>query len=126
MSSVRLSSGALLNCSFLAIWRFRVLMPAEVAPFCDQAMLALGLLSLAVAAVFIVRQTDFKRLLAYSSVEHMGLVIILFALASDPRVISAHIVFHSLTKMTEVLSMLSVHAPTETLVTSPPLQNFLS
>jgi len=95
-----LLSGALLNCSFLAIWRFRALMPAEIAPFCDHAMLALGLLSLAVAAVFIVRQTDFKRLLAYSSVEHMGLVLILFALAADVRILSAHIVFHSLTKMT--------------------------
>ena len=93
-------SGALLNCSFLAIWRFRALMPSEIAPFCDQAMIALGLLSLLVAAVFIVRQTDFKRLLAYSSVEHMGLILILFALAADPRVLSTHIVFHSLTKMT--------------------------
>lgn len=93
-------SGALLNCSFLAIWRFRALMPQEIAPFCDQAMIALGVLSLLVAAVFIVRQTDFKRLLAYSSVEHMGLILILFALAADPRVLSTHIVFHSLTKMT--------------------------
>ena len=93
-------SGALLNCSFLAIWRFRALMPAEVAPFCDHAMIALGLFSLVVAAVFIVRQTDFKRMLAYSSVEHMGLVILLFAVAADLKVLETHIVFHSLTKMT--------------------------
>ena len=93
-------SGALLNCSFLAIWRFRALMPAEVAPFCDHAMIALGILSLVVAAVFIVRQTDFKRMLAYSSVEHMGLVILLFAVAADLKVLETHIVFHSLTKMT--------------------------
>lgn len=78
-------SGALLNCSFLAIWRFRALMPAEVAPFCDHAMIALGLFSLVVAAVFIVRQTDFKRMLAYSSVEHMGLVILLFAVRPTSR-----------------------------------------
>ncbi len=93
-------SGALLNCSFLTIWRFRVLMPEAVTPFCDHAMIVLGVLSVAVAAVFIVRQTDFKRLLAYSSVEHMGLILILFAIAADPRVLGAHIVFHSLTKMT--------------------------
>lgn len=93
-------SGALLNCSFLAIWRFRALMPAEAAPFCDHAMIALGILSLVVAAVFIVRQTDFKRMLAYSSVEHMGLVILLFAVAADLKVLETHIVFHSLTKMT--------------------------
>jgi len=93
-------SGALLNCSFVAITRFRALMPSAVAPFCDQAMIALGLLSLAVAAVFIVRQTDFKRLLAYSSVEHMGLILILYAVAAGPQLLSSHIVFHSLTKMT--------------------------
>lgn len=93
-------SGALLNCSFLAITRFRVIMPGHIGPFCDQAMIALGLCSLVIAAVFIVRQTDFKRLLAYSSVEHMGLIIILFALAADSDVLKAHIVFHSLTKMT--------------------------
>ncbi len=93
-------SGALLNCSFLAIGRFRALMPDAVTPFCDQAMIVLGVLSVAVAAVFIVRQTDFKRLLAYSSVEHMGLILILFAIAADPRILGTHIVFHSLTKMT--------------------------
>ena len=54
-----LLSGALLNCSLFAIVRFRETMPAEAAPFCDKAMTALGLLSLAVAAVFMVRQTDF-------------------------------------------------------------------
>lgn len=93
-------SGALLNCSFLAIMRFRLMMPGHVKDFSDQAMIALGLCSLVIAAVFIVRQTDFKRLLAYSSVEHMGLIIILFAIAADEKVLGAHIVFHSLTKMT--------------------------
>ncbi|MGI5870133.1 MAG: proton-conducting transporter membrane subunit [Kiritimatiellia bacterium] len=92
-----LLSGALLNCSFLAITRFRALAPAAVEPFCDQLMTALGLLSLAVAAAFIVRQHDFKRMLAYSSVENMGLVIILFALGSE--LLSLHIVIHSLLKM---------------------------
>ena len=75
-----LLSGALLNCSLLAIVRFRCVMPPEAAPFCDNAMLALGILSVATAAIFMVRQTDFKRLLAYSSVEHMGLATVLFAL----------------------------------------------
>lgn len=116
-----LLSGALLNCSFFAITRFRAVMPADVTPFCDSAMIALGLLSVAVAAVFMVRQTDYKRLLAYSSIEHMGLIITLFALLmrapADPgrgvmmgpngRVLGdallgyalcAHIVAHSLTK----------------------------
>ena len=105
-----LLSGALLNCSFFAIVRFREVMPASVAPFCDRAMIGLGILSVLVAAVFMVRQTDYKRLLAYSSVEHMGLVTTLFALyhltfngQSRPTeiltcAVLAHVVTHSLTK----------------------------
>lgn len=99
-----LLSGALLNCSFFAIARFRVIMPAEIAGFCDASMIFFGILSVAVAAIFMVRQTDFKRLLAYSSVEHMGLIVILFALfmrtPADLLLLAlfAHIVFHSLTK----------------------------
>jgi len=103
-----LLSGALLNCSLFAIIRFRAVMPEAAAPFCDHAMLALGLLSVATAAIFMVRQTDFKRLLAYSSVEHMGLAAVLIAIpnlsnSSNPSNLSnllflAHIATHSLTK----------------------------
>jgi hydrogenase-4 component F len=100
-----LLSGALLNCSFFAIVRFREMMPDAAAPFCDCAMLALGILSVAVGAVFMVRQTDFKRLLAYSSVEHMGLVIVLYSLTCHKPcgklagfALLAHIAAHSLTK----------------------------
>ena len=107
-----LLSGALLNCSFFAIVRFCDIMPEEAVPFCRGAMLALGLLSILVAAVFMVRQTDYKRLLAYSSVEHMGLATVMLAVLlgseweAEPgdgsifMVIAffAHIAFHSLTK----------------------------
>ena len=104
-----LLSGALLNCSLFAIVRFREAMPDAAAPFCDRAMLALGILSVATAAVFMVRQTDYKRLLAYSSVEHMGIATILFALVGflfDGRphtdllqlALLAHVAAHSLTK----------------------------
>jgi hydrogenase-4 component F len=98
-----LLSGALLNCSFFAIVRFRERMPAAAEPFCDRAMLTLGLLSIAVGAVFMVRQTDFKRLLAYSSVEHMGLILVLFSLLPScgktaETALLAHIAAHSLTK----------------------------
>ena len=99
-----LLSGALLNCSFFAIVRVREMMPFAATPFCDAAMLALGILSIAVGAVFMVRQTDYKRLLAYSSVEHMGLVIILFSLALSSSgtmlwyALALHIAAHSITK----------------------------
>jgi hydrogenase-4 component F len=97
-----LLSGALLNCSFFAIVRFREMMPDAAVPFCNNAMLSLGILSVAVGAVFMVRQTDFKRLLAYSSVEHMGLIMVLYSLFPSDRVVGlallAHIAAHSLTK----------------------------
>ena len=99
-----LLSGALLNCSFFAIVRVREMMPFAATPFCDAAMLALGIRSLAVGAVFMVRQTDYKRLLAYSSVEHMGLVIILFSLVLSCSgtmlwyALALHIAAHSITK----------------------------
>ena len=99
-----LLSGALLNCSFFAIVRVREMMPFAATPFCDAAMLVLGILSIAVGAVFMVRQTDYKRLLAYSSVEHMGLVIILFSFALSSSgtmlwyALALHIAAHSITK----------------------------
>jgi hydrogenase-4 component F len=70
-----LLSGALLNCAFLGIVRVQqVCVAAGRGAFARDMLVALGLVSLAVATVFILGQTDFKRLLAYSSVEHMGLL----------------------------------------------------
>ena len=70
-----LLSGALLNCAFLGILRaFQVCAAAGLARFAQDLLLVLGLLSMVVAAAFIFGQTDYKRLLAYSSVEHMGIL----------------------------------------------------
>jgi hydrogenase-4 component F len=70
-----LLSGALLNCAFLAILRAQqIVVAAGHGEFSRKLLVALGLVSLAMAVVFIIRQTDFKRLLAYSSVEHMGIM----------------------------------------------------
>lgn len=72
-----LLSGALLNCAFLGVLRMhQVCTAGGQGEFGQTALLTLGLLSVAIAAVFVVGQTDFKRLLAYSSVEHMGLLAI--------------------------------------------------
>jgi hydrogenase-4 component F len=70
-----LLSGALLNCAFLGILRsYQVLLAAGLGGFGQKLLLGLGLFSMGFAAVFVVRQSDFKRLLAYSSVEHMGVL----------------------------------------------------
>ena len=72
-----LLSGALLNCDFLGILRVhQICVAAGVAEFSQNLFLVFGVLSMAVAAAFILGQTDFKRMLAYSSVEHMGIMSI--------------------------------------------------
>jgi hydrogenase-4 component F len=70
-----LLSGALLNCAMLALLRgHQICCAAGIGAFSGDLLVFFGLLSIAFATVFIVRQQDFKRLLAYSSVEHMGII----------------------------------------------------
>jgi hydrogenase-4 component F len=70
-----LLAGGLTNFAFLAIVRvFQVTRAAGEETFARDALVGLGLLSIALAAVFVVGQRDFKRMLAYSSVEHMGIL----------------------------------------------------
>ena len=70
-----LLSGALLNCAFLGILRAHsICAAAGLESFSGQLLAGFGLLSMVVAAAFIVNQPDYKRLLAYSSVENMGLL----------------------------------------------------
>jgi hydrogenase-4 component F len=69
-----LLSGALLNCAFLAILRgHAVCVAAGQGAFSADLLVLFGLFSMGFAAVFIVGQMDYKRMLAYSSVEHMGI-----------------------------------------------------
>jgi hydrogenase-4 component F len=95
-----LLSGVLLNCAGYAVLRFyviavRALGAAAVRP----TLLALGLASVVVAAFFIVVQKDLKRLLAYSSVEHMGIVAIGLGLGPDGMYAALfHAVNHSVAK----------------------------
>jgi hydrogenase-4 component F len=95
-----LLSGALLNCAFLGILRVQqVCAAAGQAAFGQRLFVGFGLLSMAVAAVFIVGQADFKRLLAYSSVEHMGILILGVGLGGTANFGALlHAVNHSLTK----------------------------
>jgi hydrogenase-4 component F len=70
-------SGSLLNCAFLAIIRFyQVCLASGDADFARTLLITLGMLSLAIACVFMVRQGDYKRLFAYSSIENMGILAI--------------------------------------------------
>ncbi len=70
-----LLAGGLTNFAFLAIVRvFQVTRAAGEDLFARDALVGIGLFSIALAAVFVVGQKDFKRMLAYSSVEHMGIL----------------------------------------------------
>ena len=72
-----LLSGALLNCAFLGILRvYCVLDAAGLGDFARKSLLFMGLLSMGTAAAFLLRQGDYKRLFAYSSVEHMGILAV--------------------------------------------------
>ena len=70
-------SGGVTSVALLALVRaLQVCDAAGDGEFARQAFVALGLLSIGLAAVFLVRQRDFKRMLAYSSVEHMGILVL--------------------------------------------------
>jgi hydrogenase-4 component F len=70
-----LLSGALLNCAFVGILRiFQVCVAAGLGPYAQGFFVWFGLASIGLAAAFLLAQRDYKRLLAYSSVEHMGIL----------------------------------------------------
>jgi hydrogenase-4 component F len=95
-----LLSGALLNCAFVGILRAQqVCAAAGLAAFGQELLLGFGLISMTVAAIFIVGQTDYKRMLAYSSVEHMGILALGIGLGGAATFgAMLHAVNHSLTK----------------------------
>lgn len=95
-----LLSGALLNCAFLGILRaLQVCTAAGSGPFARELLVGFGLLSMAVAAVFIVGQADYKRMLAYSSVENVGILAFGVGLSGCGTFgAMLHAVNHSLTK----------------------------
>jgi hydrogenase-4 component F len=70
-----LLSGVLLNCAYLGIFKTNKIMHAAgLESFSGMIMIVFGLASILVAATFILKQTEYKRLLAYSSIENMGII----------------------------------------------------
>ncbi len=106
-----LSAGGMTNCAFLALLRvYRVLQAAGEGAFARELFIVLGLLSMAVAAVFMVGQRDFKRMLAYSSVEHMGILVLGIGVGGL-AVLGAllHVINNALTKVVLFLSAGNIH-----------------
>ncbi len=101
-----LLSGALLNCAFLGIYKAHTLMYlAGLGDFSSNLLIGFGLTSMLVAGIFMVRQGDYKRMLAYSSIENMG--IIAFGVGIGGVAVYGailHMIHHSLTKSSLFLS----------------------
>ena len=94
-------SGLLLNVALYAVLRFKMLMsvnPAALAP--GPLMVILGLLSLLFAGLMLYRRGDIKRLFAYSSIEHMGIITFAFGMGGPLANFAGllHMTMHSLTK----------------------------
>ncbi len=94
-------SGLLLNVALYALLRFKMLLaanPLALAP--GPLMTALGLLSLIFAALMLYRRRDIKRLFAYSSIEHMGIIVFAFGMAGPLGNFAGllQMTMHSLTK----------------------------
>jgi hydrogenase-4 component F len=96
-----LMSGVLLNVGLYAMIRFKTVVDAAVGPeFAARLLIGLGLFSVLVAAAFLVRQRNYKRMLAYSSVEHIGIICLGLGFGGYWGVFGAllHIVNHALSK----------------------------
>lgn len=98
-----LLSGVSLNVALYALIRFHLVAVGALGPgFSSGLLVTFGLFSLAVALPFIVAQGDLKRLLAYSSIEHMGLLALAVGLGGRVALLAAtlHLLGHALTKST--------------------------
>jgi hydrogenase-4 component F len=106
-----LLAGILTSAAFLAILRFfRVSSAAGDGPFVQRVMIVTGLLSMGVAAAFMARQKDFKRMLAYSSVEHMGILVLGLGIGGAGFFGSLlHMLNNGLTKGVLFLSAANIH-----------------
>jgi hydrogenase-4 component F len=94
-------SGLLLNVALYALLRFKMLLAANaraIAP--GPLMITLGLVSLLFAGFMLYRRRDIKRLFAYSSIEHMGIIVFAFGMAGPLGNFAGllQMTMHSLTK----------------------------
>jgi hydrogenase-4 component F len=114
-----LLAGAMTSCAFLAVVRvFRIVIAAGEIESASRLLVTMGLLSMAVAGVFMVRQRDFKRMLAYSSVEHMGILLLGLGLgAAGTFGALLHMINNGLVKGVMFLSAGNLHRAYESKLT---------
>ena len=104
-------AGGVTSCAFLALLRtYHVCLAAGEGAYVSRLLLFMGVLSMAVASLFMVGQRDFKRMLAYSSVEHMGILVLGLGIGA-PALYGTllHVVTNGLTKGVLFLSAGNIH-----------------
>lgn len=106
-----LLAGGVTGCAFLCVLRiYQVCFAAGEFPFISPMLIFMGLFSMAVAGIFMVGQKDYKRMLAYSSVEHMGILVL--GLGFGPVALFGtllHLFNNGLTKGVLFLSAANIH-----------------
>jgi hydrogenase-4 component F len=111
-------SGVSLKVALYALLRFHILTTACLgSSFSRTFLLVFGLGSMCLAAPFILVQTNLKRLLAYSSLEHVGLICVGFGLNSPVTIWGAllHMGYHALTKPVLFFAAGNIHQTCHTL-----------
>ncbi len=96
-----LLSGILLNTAFYGIIRFvSIVEPSTGSDFTGHLLMLFGLISVGISAIFILVQENYKRLLAYSSIEHMGIISLGIGIGGPVGIYGAllHILNHALSK----------------------------
>jgi hydrogenase-4 component F len=94
-------SGLLLNVALYVLLRFKILLTANAAALAPGLlMIGMGLISLSFAALMLYRRRDIKRMFAYSSIEHMGIITFAFGMGGPLASFAGlfHMTMHSLTK----------------------------
>ena len=106
-----LLAGGLVNCALLALLRvYQIAAASTEGPLFQQVLLVMGLISMAFAAAFMARQSDFKRMLAYSSVEHVGIIALALGLGKGALFGALlHMINNALTKGVLFLSSGNIH-----------------
>ncbi len=104
-------AGGVTSCAFLAVLRiYHICHAAGDTAYTSRILLFMGLFSMAVAGVFMVGQRDFKRMLAYSSVEHMGILVLGLGIGGTALYGTVlHVVTNGLTKGVLFLSAGNIH-----------------
>jgi hydrogenase-4 component F len=91
-------SGSLLNCALVALWRISLVVAAAgQTSLVRHLLVPAGAATVIAASLMLVRQHDLKRMWAYSSIEHMGLLSLAIGIGSGP-IFLLHAINHSLVK----------------------------